>query len=238
MTTRPAHAGLLLAVWPVLVVHACFLVSVVEGHASLCNPYWDGCASISRAGRHGWAFFLFKAGMLPYAAALASYWWLNHLWLRALGARAARGMLLAGWTGALFLVLYATFLGSDGEVYQWLRRTGIHVYFSMTFVAQALLIAALRRHGRALAAVDAPSAAQRPAWPARLVTTMLVLAWLIAGLGLAFAGVARWLDIERDRLENAIEWQAALLMQVNVLLTVLAWRATAFRLTAGTGRPD
>lgn len=219
--------GLVLAVWPIVVVHACYGLSVIEGHVVLCNPYWDGCSSISRAGRHGWAFFLFKAGMLPYAAALAAFWWLNQNWLHALGDPGSRGMVQAGLVGALFLVIYATFLGSEGGFYQWLRRSGIHVYFSMTFLAQALLILRLRALTRLATAPVAGGA--RPigaTWSPGLVTAMTAVAWLIVVLGLAFAVLGRWLAIERDRLENAIEWLAALLMQVNLLLTVVAWRSS------------
>ena len=221
--------GLGLAVWPIFVVHGCYLLSLAEGHVPLCIPYWDGCTSISRAGRHGWAFFLFKAGMLPYAAGLAAYWWICQRWLRALGDAGSNGMVVAGISGALFLVLYATFLGSDGAFYQWLRRTGIHVYFSMTFLAQGLLVVRLHRLRR--------GTMERAGWLRPLVPMLIVVAALVAGLGLAFALVGRGLEIERDRLENAIEWVAALLMQVGLLLTVFGWRATRLRMGLQADRP-
>lgn len=236
--SRLGGAGLVLAVWPVIVVHLCFLLSVMEGFVPPCNPYWDGCTSISRAGRHGWAFFLFKAGMLPYAAALAAFWWLNQRWLRALGDPGSRGMLQAGLTGALFLIIYATFLGSEGAFYQWLRRSGIHVYFSMTFLAQALLILRLRAIDRARhdpAAAAGHGGPFHPPWPGGLLMTMMAVAWAVVALGLGFAVVGRGLDIERDRLENVIEWLAALLMQVNLLLTVIAWRSTRLGIAVVTG---
>lgn len=218
--------GLVLALWPVLVVHGCYLLSLAEGHVPLCLPYWDGCTSISRAGRHGWAFFLFKAGMLPYAAALAAYWWICQRWLQALGDAGSAAMLAAGLTGALFLVIYATFLGSDGAFYQWLRRSGIHVYFSMTFLAQALLLLSLGR-------LRAGRGANWPRWllPLQRATVLGVVA-----LGLGFVIVGRWLDVERDRLENAIEWLAALTMQINLLLSVFGWRASGLGLTLGLAR--
>ena len=55
------------ALLPLVTIHVCFLVSVFEGHIDLCFPYWEGCSSISRAGRHGTAYFLFKGGMMPAA---------------------------------------------------------------------------------------------------------------------------------------------------------------------------
>src|SRR5680860_469154 len=85
--------GLVFALWPILIVHAVYAISVIEGHVLLCNPYWDGCTSISRAGRYGWANHLFQGALLPYTALLGLYWWLNQRWLLALGDRGSRGML-------------------------------------------------------------------------------------------------------------------------------------------------
>jgi hypothetical protein len=229
---RLAPAGVVLAIVPIIVVHACYVVSAIEGHVEWCNPYWDGCSSISRAGRHGWAFFLFKAGMLPYAAALAGYWWLCRQWLRGLGGRGSNATLASGLVGVLFLVLYATFLGSDGEVYAWLRRTGIYFYFVGTFVAQALLVHELRTVMSSRAAAPA-TGLDLPAW---LLPTMTGLGASVVALGIAFAVVGRGFDIERHRLENAIEWVVALAMQLSLLFTVVGWRATGLSLVVVTGR--
>ena len=38
-------------------------------------------------------------------------------------------------TAALFLVLYGTFLGTEGRGYQWMRRYGVVVYFGLTCIA-------------------------------------------------------------------------------------------------------
>ena len=68
--TGIVRTGLLLALWPILIAHAAYAISVIENYVPLCNPYWDGCTSISRAGRHGWANHLFRAALLPYAPLL------------------------------------------------------------------------------------------------------------------------------------------------------------------------
>ena len=82
--TALAGLGLFIALWPILVAHAAYAISVMEGHVLACNPYWDGCTSISKAGRHGWANHLFRGALLPYTPLLALYWWLNQRWLLAL----------------------------------------------------------------------------------------------------------------------------------------------------------
>lgn len=219
-----AGLGLFLALWPVLVVHLAYAISILEGYVPLCNPYWDGCSSISRAGRHGWANHVFRAAMLPYAATLALYWWLNQRWLLAAGVRGSPWMLACGLAGALFLVLYVTFLGTEGATYQLMRRYGINVYFGATYLAQVLLYVRLKR-------LAADGGAALPRW---LVPGLLALALGVLVLGVSFVAVGYGPPVDRDRLENTLEWNAALLMQLSMLLTVLGWRAGGLHLLIRT----
>ena len=41
-------------------------------------------------------------------------------WLIALGSRGSTAMLVSGWIGALFMILYVTFLGTEGS--SWIVR--------------------------------------------------------------------------------------------------------------------
>jgi hypothetical protein len=218
--------GLIFALWPIVIVHAAYAISVIEGHVLLCNPYWDGCTSISRAGRYGWANHLFRGALLPYTALLALYWWLNQRWLLALGDPGSRGMLVIGYIGALFMILYVTFLGSEGPMYQLMRRYGINVYFGATYLAQVLLIGRLR----------AITAAGVAPWPGWLVPVLLMTALGVFALGLLFLVVSYGLALEKDRLENALEWGVALLMQLTVLVTVWGWRASGAHVRVGCER--
>ncbi len=218
--------GLFLALWPILIVHTVYAISIIEGHVPFCNPYWDGCTSISRAGRHGWANHLFQAALLPYTALLALYWWLNQRWLLALGDRGSRWMLLSGWLGMLFMILYVTFLGTEGPMYQLMRRYGINGFFGCTYIAQVLLIGRLR----------ALTAAGPVPWPGWLVPGLLLLALSILAMGLVFVATDYGLPLDRDRLQNTLEWAASLLIQLHILLVALAWRASSLRLRIGCGR--
>jgi len=212
--------GIFLALWPILVVHAAFALSVVEQHVPLCNPYWDGCTSISRAGRHGWANHLFRGALLPYTVPLGIYWWLNQRWLRALGSRGSGAMLASGLIGALFMILYLTFLGTDGASYQLMRRYGINVYFGGTFLAQVLLALRLRR-------LRLQGQATSPPWLAP------ALAWIAAAvlaIGLFYVAVRLGLASDQDRWENALEWMVALGMQLSIALTVIGWQASGLAL--------
>jgi hypothetical protein len=213
----PEWLAWLAALLPVLVIHGLYLYSAHAGHVPWCLPYLDGCTSISAAARQGHAVYGFRAVMLPYAVVLAAYWWVAALWCRALlpQARIRRGCVLGlGLVGAAFYLLYATFLGEQGPVYQLLRRYGINLYFAFTVLAQMLLISLLAR---------------QPRIPAALRRMFLLLFALLILLGLASLPL-QYLVEDRDALLNAIEWSYALLMVCLYPLTGRAWRATGLRL--------
>lgn len=205
---------------PLATIHACYLLAAAQDVVPWCFPYLDGCTSISRAARQEPAIYLFRAVMLPWSALLMLHWWLCSKWLKgwAPGAyRRRHAMLGLGVIGALFHILYATFLGVDGEIYQWLRRYGINVYFSFTVLAQILLMSLLVRDARL------------PLW---LRGGKVGLCVALLGLGLLSLPL-QYLVADRGAVLNALEWTYALLMVSYFPLTGLAWRATGFAL-----RPD
>ncbi len=209
----------LTGLWPLLAVHGAYAISLHAGLVPACIPYVEGCTSISRAARQGDAVLLFRAMMLPYVGLLALFWLLNARWCALLApgrVKARRAMFGCGLVGALFLALYATTLGVDGEFYRWLRRYGINLYFSLTVLAQMFLIAIASR----AAALDAC-----------LRRAFLLLLALLLGLGLASLPLQFLLQgPARDARMNALEWQYALLMVLAYPLTGLAWRRSGFRL--------
>lgn len=215
---RPAWIALVIGIAPILVVHACYALSIDAGTAPACFPYAEGCTSISRAARHGLANHVFKAVMLPCAALIAVFWWLAAAWLRE-GAAPARperriaAMRLLGIVGALFLVLYATFLGVEGDFYRWMRRYGVTIYFSFTVLAQLVM-----------ASVLAPGTALRRA--------LASSCGLMLGLGLASIPLQHLMDA-RDAALNALEWNYALLMCLGFVFIGTHWRQARVRLSFG-----
>ncbi|WP_162932236.1 hypothetical protein [Solimonas sp. K1W22B-7] len=215
----------LTGLWPLLAVHAAHAISLNAGLVPACLPYVEGCTSISRAARQGDAILLFRAMMLPYVGLLALFWLLNARWCALLApgrVKARRAMLGCGLVGAVFLALYATTLGVDGDFYRWLRRYGINLYFSLTVLAQMFLIAIASR-------AEVLGAGLRRAF--------LVLLALLLGLGLASLPLQFLLEgPARDARMNALEWQYALLMVLAYPLTGLAWRRTGFQAGFGIGK--
>lgn len=217
-----------LAVAGVLVVaaHLALALSIADGQVPACVPYVEGCTSISRAARHGLANHLFRLLVLPCAVLVAVHWWLAGRWLRSRGA-AARGMAVAGMLAALALAVYATFLGTDGEAYRFLRRHGVVAFFGLGYLAQLLFL-------RGLSRIRYQDRTMHRALQSACV------AMLLAGVVHAVALVAIGGSALQDRLENALEWQIGALLVAWYVLQGLAWRRDGSRIEAelrsGPGR--
>lgn len=216
---RPAWVALAAGLVPLFTVHLCLWLSIRAGYVEACLPYLEGCTSISRAARFGLPNLLFKGLMLPCAALIAVFWWIAAGWARALHGEPLCRIVLMRWVGmigALFLVLYATFLGAEGETYQWLRRYGVTVYFSFTVLAQMLLASLL------------------PAgW---LRKTLVGICALMLLLGIASIPLQHFAE-DRDAALNAIEWCYALLMTTAFVIVGIDWRRRRVALRLTTRQP-
>ena len=197
---------LLIGLLFVVAAHAAYLLSIQAGHVPACMPYMEGCVSISRAARHGLGNHLFRLLVIPCAVLHALVWLLAHRWLRG-----DRWMVVLGVVSAIALAVYATFLGTEGEAYRFLRRYGVVVYFGFGYLAQLSL---MRR------------AARTGALPAGVITALSWIAVAMLGLGLAnvVAGLAVPDPAAKDRWENVFEWWLGLLMVGWYAVLALGWR--------------
>jgi hypothetical protein len=183
-----------------------------------CNVFIDGCVSVSRAARYELPNHLFRALMLPSAALQALVWLLAAHWLRQLGVR-WRGigwMTPLGICAAVALVLYGTFLGTEGDIYRWLRRYGTVVYFGFTCLC--LLLA-----GGGIQRAAAAGWLSLPRWQER---TMVTLATCLVLLGLGNAIIAAVFgEPLKTRVENVTEWWGALIFVLGFwYLAAIWWR--------------
>ena len=207
----------LAAIVPFVAANAAYLISAVNDAVPWCFPYLEGCTSVSRAARGGIANPIFRALMLPQAVILVLYWWLCAEWLRGLAPQRVvtrRAILVLGVVAALFLVLYATYLGVQGDVYQWMRRYGITVHFGCTAIAQFLLTWVVARDPRL------------PQW---IRHGKLGLCGAMLVLGLSSIPLQHLLP-NKDAAVNALEWSYSILMLAFFPLTGEAWRLSKFRL--------
>jgi hypothetical protein len=218
---RAAPVAVACGMLPVAVVVACYLLSIRLEQVPACFPFFEGCTSISAASRQDPAIHLFRAVMLPTSTLIAAYWLLVRAWLGRLGehSRARDWITTLGLIGALFLVLYAVFLGTEGRAYNLMRRYGVTVYFSFTALAQLLLASRLHR-------LPVPLKLQ--------LGRGVIGPKLACGAGMLVLGL---LNIPAEhwfgawKVENVVEWNFALIMHGFFLLTALAWWRTDYRVT-------
>jgi hypothetical protein len=213
----PLAAGLL----PALGTVVAFQLAVAQGQFASCNPLIDGCVSISRAGRHDLPNIVFRALLLPGATLQAAVWLMAGTWLRRLGARQGRLLQVLPWVGvtaAAFLVLYGTFLGTEGPGYRWMRRYGVVVYFGFTCIAMLIVGGAARRVAAATGQLRCVGA-----WLYGLCAALPLLGLVNSTSPLYLHGTTA-----QDALGNATEWWGALVFTVFFVMLAWLWRRTNF----------
>ncbi len=200
-------AGLL----PIIAVNAAYLINLGAGMDG-CFPYLEGCQSVSQGVRSGPGLWLFKSLALPGAVAMTLAWLGIGRWLDTvgLGSPVRRRLVVGlGWVGAAFFLVYATWLGTEGDVYRWLRRYGVVFYFAGTGLAQLFLLSLVWSERQTLrGGVFQP-----------VIVRLAALVTLVWGLGVASAFKRKLIDDPGflDRVENALEWDFALALSLTFL---------------------
>lgn len=130
---------------PLLMVHFAYWLNIHAPDALpaafQCNPYFEGCVSVSRAARSGPGLFYFKLVMMPLAICLAIAWQFVGEWMAQLRPDMQKTRVWSvrlGAAGAIALVFYVVFLGTEGDVYRWLRRYGVVFFFGFSALAQLM----------------------------------------------------------------------------------------------------
>ena len=193
---------------PLVAAHLAWWLSLHDGLVPACNPYIEGCVSISRAARHGMGNPLFRMLMLPCAMVQVLCWLTAAHWLRRESGARMRALPWLGLVAGASLCLYATFLGSEGDVYRVLRRYGMTIYFGATYLALMALLRVMSRQ-------QPPGAAFRP-------LRTVAIGMLLIGLTSVATSALVHDPAMRDRWENVLEWHLGLWL--TAMFGVLAWR--------------
>jgi hypothetical protein len=215
----PLVTGLL----PIITIHLSLLIAIDAGVIEACVPYFDGCTSISATGRYAPASFLFRPVMIAEAVIMIAYWACSVEWLKCLNRSANRddgsgaAIVVIGSIGAIFLMVYVTFLGTQEPFYEFMRRFGVYLYFAFSIIAQVALAAKLLPVSKLLG----------NALLTRLARVQLLLALVPFALGILNLVLKAILE-DADQEENIIEWIFALLMHVYFVLSYFGWRSTRF----------
>jgi hypothetical protein len=222
---------LLVALVPFAAAHLAYAVSIEGGHAPACVPYLEGCTSISRAARNGLGNHLFRLLMLPSALLLALHWFSVRGWLRLHHSdpRAGRSLLWLASFAGIALATYVAFLGTEGDIYRWLRRNGAQLYFASVYIAQLVF---LHRYRQILAQRDTDDRIGK-----RIAAGMLAINLIMLALGVSYTAVANtFADADlKDRMENMLEWHIGLLMTGWYVLQAAVWRRSRYRIAFGVG---
>ena len=181
---------LLVAIFPFLAIHLSFVLSVQNEYLTLCNPYIDGCYSISRVARQPSSIIIFKILMLVSAFSLF------FLWPRLFKPNDNKILILIGRIGSLFLIAYIATLGEEGFLYELMRRFGVFVFYIFTLISQWVYTFNLDLRKRRF--IDKN-------FLINIIVYMQILAFLVA--------IPFFLFIKNySYIENIIEWWITLLI--------------------------
>jgi len=214
---QPRTLVLIITILPLLTTNAVYLLSAYQGFIPWCNPYIDGCTTISRAARSGNSIFIYRASMIAYGLLLIWFWIYAQQWLNLLyghRTKISRLILWLGVVGAIFLIVYIDFLGTTGEVNRFMRRHGIMIFFTFTPLAQLLM---LKQHYDILPSL--PEGAIKPG--VLHYQRFVLLLMLIIGI------ISTLLDITQNKTdvsENIVEWNFSLLLNMYFLGLVFIWK--------------
>lgn len=207
---QPHFLALLCGIIPLIALNGALIVSSYFGDTSFCIPYIEGCNSISRVARKEPAILLFRPLMTAQGMLMLFLWEYAYQWLRLNGdveSKRPLAMLWLGRLGVVFLVVYLTFLGTTGPVYEALRRFGIIFFFSFTGLAEFLFVSRLfKLEGQLLRG-----------W-------LLAVCYMMLFLGLLDIIVTLSMS-EPKFVKNAIEWNFGVLLAVFSLILAKVWKS-------------
>ncbi len=122
---------------PISTVVISYIFSVKLNLVPFCIPNFEGCTSISRAGRNIPVKYFFKPMMLFYSLFLFLYWFKILEIIKKIKISEKKFFFFA-FASVLFFILYIVFLG-EGKIYEFFRRIGIYIYIFFTVITQFLI---------------------------------------------------------------------------------------------------
>ena len=137
MRTNLRVIALICFILPILTVIISYIASVKLNLVPACMPNFEGCTSISRAGRNVPVKYFFKPMMYLYSFILFLYWY-KFLEILNKFKISEKKFSFFSFFSVLFLILYIIFLG-EGKIYEFFRRIGIYIYIFFTVITQFLI---------------------------------------------------------------------------------------------------
>ena len=171
---------------PVLTVIISYFISFFGGFVDWCMPLLDGCTSISKVGRYGISFYLYKLFIIPSLILTIIFWYQINLYIHK-----SNFLFSLATVSSVFLIVYLIALGFDGNIYRFMREIGIFVFFILTPVCQVWLTISISSEKI----------------KAKNILYILIFLYLVCVVSYLFI-----LPLDNANYENIIEWNFALLI--------------------------
>lgn len=164
---------------PVLTIFLSYLISASNGYVDWCMPIIEGCTSISKVGRYGLSFYLYKIFIIPSLILMIYFWSKAYLNIYKNVV-----LIFLSVVACLFLIIYLIALGFDGKIYRFMREIGIFVFFVLMPICQAWLTISTSYN---------------------LLNKFFLYLIIFVFIGLACVYLSI-LSLDNDNYENIIEW--------------------------------
>ena len=175
--------ALIIFLVPIITICISYVISAFYGYVDWCLPIIDGCTSISKVGRYGISFYLYKVLVIP-SVILMIYFWLKVY----LDVYKNIFLLFLSFIACIFLIIYLIALGFDGPIYRFMREVGIFAFFIFMPICQIWL------------SISSPSESMKT----KFFLYLLIL------LFISFCFVYFYiLPMDNNNYENIIEWNFA-----------------------------
>ena len=175
--------ALIIFLVPIITICISYVISAFYGYVDWCLPIIDGCTSISKVGRYGISFYLYKILVIP-SVLLMIYFWLKVY----LDVYKNIFLLFLSFIACIFLIIYLIALGFDGPIYRFMREVGIFAFFVFMPICQIWLTASAPKES--------------------LKTKFFLYLLILLFIGFCFV-YFYILPMDNNNYENIIEWNFA-----------------------------
>ena len=175
--------ALIIFLVPIITICISYVISAFYGYVDWCLPIIDGCTSISKVGRYGISFYLYKILVIP-SVILMIYFWLKVY----LDIYKNIFLLFLSFIACIFLIIYLIALGFDGPIYRFMREVGIFAFFVFMPICQIWLTASAPKES--------------------LKTKFFLYLLILLFIGFCFV-YFYILHMDNNNYENIIEWNFA-----------------------------
>lgn len=186
-----------------------YIFAGLEQYVPWCIPHFEGCTSVSKAGRYGTSFYLFKLLLIPATVLLFIFWIDLYRWQRfqrILSTRLTLLILVCGCVGAIFLIAHLTALGLECDICRTVRNYGTKGFFVFSITALWILYFHLRS-----------------TFSKELSTRCLFVICVLVTVEMLLSGTVQLFWEDTRWIENGIAWRSTFYLSFAPFLVSKLW---------------